>query len=107
MPLIASEKFLAQAAGTVTTYNDTVGGQALNTMVTVNFGAGTGAGTLVAEVADDAAYAGTWAVLATITWAAASKIGTALIAGPWKALRLRWTANVTGGTADVSIQINK
>ena len=101
------ESFLAKTTGVIATYKDDIGASAANTNVVINFGAGTGAGTLVVEEAHDAAFAGTWAVLATLTWAAASSVKVALITGPWKALRLRFTSDVTGGTADIYVQANK
>lgn len=106
MSLRHNEKFSGVTTGVTATYNDSLGGNVNNTMVTVKFGAGTGAGTLLVEVADDPAYAGTWATLATIAWAVADSIKTGLVTGPWKAMRLRWSANVTGGTADVTVQMN-
>lgn len=93
-------------AGTSKTFGDDIGGRAGNTMVTVRFGAGTGTGTYVVEVSDDPLFAGTWAVIATIAWAVANSIKTGLVTGPWKALRIRNTVAVTGGTANVTIQVN-
>lgn len=107
MQALASSKLLtADTVGTSTPLGDDVGLKAANTMVTVQFGVGTGAGTYVVEVADSPTFAGTWAVLATIAWAVANSIKTGLVTGPWKALRVRNTAAVTGGTAEVTIQVN-
>lgn len=107
MQLIASQKLLTlDTVGTSTPLGDDTGGKAANTMVTVRFSAGTTAGTYVVEVADDVAFAGTWALLGTITWAVANSIKTALVTGPWKALRVRNTVAVANGSAEVTIQVN-
>jgi len=101
-----NEKFTA-LSGVLQTYNDTLGGHADYTMVTVEFGAATSAGTLLIEAANSPSYGGTWATLATIAWAAADTIKTGLVTGPWKALRLRWSISVANGPANVDIQIGK
>lgn len=92
--------------GTSPVLTDDIGSKANYTAVYAVFGAGTGAGTYVVEVSHDKAYAGTWATVATLAWAAASSVKVGLIAGPWKALRVRNTVVVTGGTVDIKIQVN-
>lgn len=108
MPLIYSKQVLTgDTVGTSEVIGDDVGGQAGNTMVTVTFGAGAGAGTYVFEVAETPTFSGTWAILATIAWAVASSVKTGLVTGPWKFARVRNTVAVTGGTASVTVQVNK
>jgi len=65
----------------------------------VEFGAGTSAGSVVIEAAHSKSYAGTWANLATIAWAAASRVHQAYIPGPQIAIRVR-VVSVTGGTVN-------
>lgn len=69
--------------------------------VWVVFAAFTTAGTLVVEGAHDEAYAGTWETLGTIAWSAASTNKSITVSGPFHAVRVRWTANVVGGLAEV------
>jgi hypothetical protein len=96
----------ADTVGTSPVLTDDIGSKANYTSVYVVYGAGTGAGSYVVEVSHDKAYAGTWATVATLAWAAASSVKVGLVAGPWKALRVRNITPVTGGTADVKIQVN-
>lgn len=67
----------------------------------VAFGGGTSAGAVVIEGAHDPTYTGTWAVLATLTWAAANRVHNAAIAGNHIALRARISVAIVGGTVDV------
>lgn len=66
----------------------------------VVFGAGTNAGVVVVEGAHDPAYQGTWANIATINWAAASRVHLAAVSGVHRAVRVRISTGVTGGTVD-------
>lgn len=66
----------------------------------VVFGAGTGAGTLKIETAHDPAFTGTWAVIATVTWATVSTVHYVALTQVLRAVRVRFSADVTGGTAD-------
>lgn len=91
--------------GTSPALGDDIGANATYTAVYVEFSAGTTAGTYVVEAARSKTYTGTWATLATIAWAAASSVKVGLIAGPWKALRVRNIVVVANGTAEVSIQV--
>lgn len=95
----------ADTAGTSVPIGDDVGSNANYTAVYVVFGAGTGAGTYVVEIAHDKNFTGTWSLVATIAWAVANSVKVGLVAGPWKALRVRNSVPVTGGTAAVSIQV--
>lgn len=63
------------------------------------FGAGAGAGVAVLETAHDPAFGGTWATIGTFTWAAASKVHYIALTQCVSALRIRFTSDVTGGTA--------
>lgn len=66
----------------------------------VVFSAGTGAGTVKLETAHDPAFTGTWAVIATVAWATENTVHYVALTQCVRALRMRFTANVTGGTAD-------
>lgn len=66
----------------------------------VVFGAGCTAGQVLLEAAHDPNYGGTWATLATINWAAASKVHHAAVTGLHLALRLRISTTIDNGTAD-------
>lgn len=65
------------------------------------FGVGTGAGVIVVETAHDPAFTGTWATVGTFTWAAANRAHYISLTGCFRALRLRFSSDVTGGTASV------
>lgn len=65
------------------------------------FGAGTSAGAVVVEGAHDPNYTGTWAVLGTMTWAAATRVHNFAIVGNHIALRVRISVAIVGGTVDV------
>lgn len=71
------------------------------TAVYVVWGAGTNAGVVTIESSYDSAYTGTWASLATSTWASASKQDIVQITGIHGALRARVSTTVTGGTVSV------
>lgn len=69
----------------------------------VRFGPGTSAGVVTLEGAHDPTYAGTWASLATITWAAAERVHYAAVTGVHRAIRLRISTAVVGGTCDAYV----
>lgn len=75
-------------------------GHVIELGIDIVFGAGTGAGVVVVECAHDKDYAGTWANLATVNWAAASRVHHVAITGVFRALRIRISTAVTGGTMD-------
>ena len=81
------------------------GGNAEGTLVVVTFGAGTASGVVIVEGAASADFAGTWAVLATVTWAAASRAHETFIAGSYLHRRVRISTAIVGGTVDVSVLI--
>jgi hypothetical protein len=81
------------------------GSKAEGTLVHVTFGAGTTAGVVVIEGAPTPTYAGTWAILATITWAAASRTHETFIAGSYLGRRVRISTAIVNGTVDASYLI--
>lgn len=70
----------------------------LTTTHTFKWDAAVTTGVVVIEAADDPAYAGTWAVLETVTFSGtAPKLDTRKIDGPYAALRHRVTSPVLDG----------
>ena len=67
----------------------------------VVFSAGCSAGAVVVEGAHSIDYTGTWANLATVNWAAASRVHNVAITGCHLAVRVRISSEITGGTIDV------
>jgi hypothetical protein len=82
-----------------------VGDSAEYTKIYVRFNAGTSAGAVVIEEASDPAYTGTWALLTTIAWSAATKESSYLVIGSYRALRARISVAVVGGNVDVWAQV--
>jgi hypothetical protein len=74
-------------------------GGALEFTFHVLFSSGSSTGVIKVETAHDPAFTGTWAVIATVTWATANTAHYVSLTGAFRALRLRFTADVTGGTA--------
>jgi hypothetical protein len=72
----------------------------------IQWSAGTGAGGVTVETAHDPNYTGTWAPLATVAWAAASKEDVVQVTGIHAALRARISTTVTGGTVSVFATCN-
>lgn len=66
----------------------------------VVFGAGTSSGAVVIEASHDPEYSGTWANLATVNWAAATKVHEVSVTGVHKAVRMRISTVIAGGTVD-------
>ncbi len=71
---------------------------------TIVWGAGCAAGAVVVEAAHDPAYAGTWALLATVPWSAASKVDVVNVTGVYEALRHRISVGVVGGTVSTYLK---
>lgn len=67
----------------------------------VEFDHTSAAGVVLIECASDEAYAGTWAVLATVTWSAIDKSHYVAVTGVFRALRARISSAVTSGTVTV------
>lgn len=68
--------------------------------VYIKFGAGTASGSVVVEGAHDPAYTGTWSNIATVAWAAADRVHMVAITGLHRALRVRISVVIGGGTVD-------
>lgn len=68
--------------------------------VYVKFGAGTSAGAVVVEGAHDEAFTGTWANITTVNWAAANRVHLVAITGCHRAMRVRISVAIVGGTVD-------
>ena len=81
-----------------------IGANCTSMMIYADFGAGTSAGVITIEDAPVPAYPGTWAQQATISWSAASKIGSALVTGNFINRRIRISTNIVGGTVNVYYQ---
>lgn len=67
----------------------------------VEFDGTSAAGVVLIETASSPTYGGTWATLATITWAAASRSHYAAITGVFMCIRARISSAVTSGTVTV------
>jgi len=65
------------------------------------FGALTSAGAVIIEGAHDADFTGTWAVIATVTWAAANRVHLSAITGVHKVVRVRISDAIVGGVVNV------
>jgi hypothetical protein len=94
------------ALNAVTALNNHAVQKCTKITVYIVFGAGTSAGTFVVEASHDKDYAGSWDIIATIPWVAASTVETAIVNGPYKAARVRCSVAVVGGTADIRATIN-
>lgn len=105
-PLISGKLLTAQSAlDTAALLPEVSGSKAEGTLVVVTFGAGTSAGVVQVEGAADPNFTGTWAVLATITWAAANRAHETFISGSFLARRVRISTAIVGGTVDVDYLI--
>lgn len=65
----------------------------------VVWSAGAAAGIVLVESAHDPTYTGVWSTVATINWAAGSKVDRVNFTGRYQALRFRCSSDVTGGNA--------
>jgi hypothetical protein len=74
-------------------------GQPLEFTFHVLFGAGTTAGVIKVETSHDPAFTGTWAVIATVSWATANTAHYVSLTGCFRALRLRFSSDAVNGTA--------
>lgn len=86
------------ALNTAATVTVTAPAVCRETAIYVQWSAGTSAGAVKVESADDASYAGTWAPLATDTWTAVSSEDIIQITGVHRALRTRISTAIVGGT---------
>ena len=76
------------------------------TAVYIQWSAGTSAGVVTVESADNQNYAGTWASLGTKTWSAASSEDLVQITGIHGAIRTRISTTITGGTVSTFMLCN-
>lgn len=67
----------------------------------VDFDHTSAAGVVLIETASSETYAGTWAVLSTVTWAAIDKAHYVAVTGVFRAVRARISSAVTSGTVSV------
>lgn len=95
----SEELFTGKAADTYAyTFDMYDAGRAYEIGIDIVFSAGCTAGVIVVECSHDSAYAGTWANLATVNWAAASRAHHVAITGVFRALRIRISTAVANGT---------
>jgi len=105
-PLLSGKVLTAQSALDTVGYLDrTSGNKAEGTLIVVTFGPGTSAGAVVIEGAVNDSFTGTWAVLATVNWAAANRAHETFVAGAYLARRVRISTAIVGGTVDVDFLI--
>lgn len=105
-PLLAEDALTAVSAlNTAKTYGPPEGAKAEGFLCVVTFGAGTSAGAVVVEGAADPSFTGTWAVLATISWAAADRAHETFISGSFIARRVRVSTGIVGGTVSAKVLI--
>jgi hypothetical protein len=64
----------------------------------VVFSTGTSAGAVVIEGCHDPTFGGTWANIATVSWATANTAHRAAITGVHRAVRVRVSVGIVGGT---------
>jgi hypothetical protein len=67
----------------------------------VEFSSPAAAGTVLIETASSESYAGTWAVLATVNWAAGDKCHFVALTGCYRVIRARISSAITSGTVTV------
>lgn len=75
-------------------------------VVYVRWSAGTSAGAVTVETASDPAYAGAWASLAVVAWAAADREDVVQVTGALRAVRTRISTAVVGGTVTTKLHAN-
>lgn len=90
----------AQAVNSAWYLPASLAGQSIEYTFYVQFSAASAAGTVLVETSfpKDGSYSGTWATIATITWAANTSQKYASVTGVFSALRLRVSSTVTSGT---------
>ena len=88
----------AVATGSGTLLGTGTMSQCRETAVFIQWSLTSTAGVVKVESAHDAAYTGTWATLATVTWAAANKEDLVQITGTHGALRTRISTTIADGT---------
>ena len=99
--LIDQALWSAQTTQNITAYFPaSMNGQYLEFTVYVDFNHDSAAGVVTIETASRADYAGTWASIGAITWAAIDKQHYISVAGTFKAVRARISTAVTSGTCN-------
>ena len=78
-------------------------GQYIEATIYVGFDADSLAGAVVVETCHDPRFTGTWANIATVTWATADTMHYVSVTGIYRALRVRISSDVTSGTVDVRV----
>lgn len=81
--------------------------QATEYGVYVEFAGGSSAGTVLIETASTPTYSGTWAVLATVNWAADNKCTYVALTNAIRTFRARISSTVTGGNVTVTAIANE
>jgi hypothetical protein len=105
-PLQSGKLLTAQSVIETAGYlNEVTGSKAEGTLIVTTFGPGTASGVVVIEGAATETFTGVWAVLATITWAAADRAHETFISGAFLARRARISTAIVGGTVDVDFLI--
>ena len=105
-PLQSGKLLTAQSVIETAGYlNEVTGSKAEGTLIVTTFGAGTSAGVVLIEGAATETFTGVWAVLATISWAAANRAHETFISGSFLARRVRISTGIVGGTIDVDFLI--
>lgn len=98
---------LAQAAqDTAAAIRNDLTGNAREHTMYVRFGAGTASGAVVLEAADDPTFTGVWSIIGTVTWAVANSVKHVSVTGCHRALRVRISTVIGGGTVNVSVSAN-
>lgn len=98
-----TSKVIQTAASTGNGSVYTTAGRYEHLTIVVDFSAGGSGGVLSIEEANSSSYAGTWSVITTVTQTAASAQQIVHVDGVFKNLRARFTTNITGGTATVTV----
>ena len=76
-------------------------GKAMEWTFYIVFSVGSAAGTVLIESAHSRDFTGTWALEATVAWAAASSVKSAHFTGIMQACRVRISSAITTGTIQV------
>lgn len=106
MPLLSGKLLTAQSVlDTAGVLPKVTGSKAVGTLIVVTFGAGVTGGVVVIEGSADPSFTGTWAILATITWAAANRAHETFIAGSFLGRRVRISSAILTGTVDADYLI--
>lgn len=100
-PLTTKVLQTAASTGSGTVYSS--GGRFEHLTIIIDWSSGGSGGVLSIEEAGTSTYSGTWSVITTVTQTAASAQSVVHMDGVFKNIRARFTTNVTGGTATVTL----